>query len=682
MSRVAKAVSWISGGISLLIIAACIFLAKYDFNRLKPALNSHLSALLERPFSIRGDLKLVWHRHSSRSGWLHWLPWPHMLINDVTMGNPAGFPASPMLHLQQLEARLLLLPLMQRRVVLSWLKLQRPTLYLLRTIDKKNNWTFHFKQEVSDNKTASPAWRFELNNLLFDQGKISLLDAANDAKLHFTVKPLSKVILVNQSAKDKQARGAASDYALSWHAQGTYRNEQLLGEGKIGSVFMLAQGKGALPVQADIRNGTTRIQLTGQLYDLFNQGDIDLRLRFAGDTLANLYGITGVLLPDTPPFETEGHLLVQLNHPQGALYHYKDFNGRIGNSDIHGVLSYQLLKARPKLMGKLTSKQLSLADLGPLIGVDSGKGSEQTKRASAQRSKGSVQPGTKVLPIAKFATHSWHAMDADVLFQGENIQNRSGLRLRQFNTHLTLDSGSLRLNPLRFTLAGGQVDSHVHLDSNHQPLIGRISLRLRKLQLRDLLPNLPTMRRALGYIYGDIVMSGVGNSVAELLASSNGKADLLMSDGRISRNLMELLGLNVGNYIVGELFGDEEVRINCAAASAIVSSGVVTPKPFILDTSNAFVSITGNVNLASEQLDLTITPKSKGVRVFTLRTPLYVKGSFQHPQSGVKTGPLIVRSIAAVSLASLLTPAAALLALISPSDRDDDQCAVLLEKMK
>ncbi len=52
-----------------------------------------------------------------------------------------------------------------------------------------------------------------------------------------------------------------------------------------------------------------------------------------------------------------------------------------------------------------------------------------------------------------------------------------------------------------------------------------------------------------------------GNSVAALLGNSNGNLKLLMNDGLISRNLMEIVGLNVGNYIVGQIFGDDEVRL-------------------------------------------------------------------------------------------------------------------------
>ncbi|WP_117044764.1 AsmA family protein, partial [Klebsiella pneumoniae] len=90
----------------------------------------------------------------------------------------------------------------------------------------------------------------------------------------------------------------------------------------------------------------------------------------------DLYDLTGVLLPDTPAFSTDGHLRATFKEKNGSRFAYQDFNGRIGESDIHGSLTYTTGKPRPKLEGDLESRQLRLADLGPLIGVDSGgKGS-------------------------------------------------------------------------------------------------------------------------------------------------------------------------------------------------------------------------------------------------------------------------------------------------------------------
>jgi len=145
---------------------------------------------------------------------------------------------------------------------------------------------------------------------------------------------------------------------------------------------------------------------------------------------------------------------------------------------------------------------------------------------------------------------------------------------------------------------------------------------------------------------------------------------------------MEILGLNVGNFLVGQIFGDDEVRVNCAAANIELVNGVARPRIFAFDTENAVINVTGTASMASEQLDLTINPESKGIRIVTLRSPLYVRGPFKDPQAGVKPGPLIARGAVAAALATLVTPAAALLALISPSEGQANQCQVILSQMK
>ena len=94
------------------------------------------------------------------------------------------------------------------------------------------------------------------------------------------------------------------------------------------------------------------------------------------------------------------------------------------------------------------------------------------------------------------------------------------------------------------------------------------------------------------------------------------------------------------------------------------------------------VYIDGTANMASEQLDLTISPESKGMRLFTLRSPLYVRGPFIKPDAGVKGVPLMLRGTGMVALGVLAGPAAGLLALVAPSGGEPNQCAPLLEQMK
>lgn len=70
------------------------------------------------------------------------------------------------------------------------------------------------------------------------------------------------------------------------------------------------------------------------------------------------------------------------------------------------------------------------------------------------------------------------------------------------------------------------------------------------------------------------------------------------------------------------------------------------------------------------------------MRIVTLRSPLYVRGTFKNPQAGVKTGAAGLPVVRYAALATLVTPAAALLALISPSEGEANQCRAILAQMK
>ena len=683
MSRTGKIISWIAGILLLLVVVIVVVIATFDWNRLKPTINQKVSAEINRPFAIRGDLGVAWERNRSEPGWRSWVPWPHIHAQDIMLGNPPEIPDVTMVHLQRVDATISPLALLGKQVYLPWIKLQQPVAKLVQTADKKNNWTFNLAGSDQKQDDAAPsAWSFRLDNIAFDQGQIGYRDAINKADVQVTVDPLGKPVPYAQLAGGDDKQQGAADFVFGWHASGTYNNEKLNGDGKIGGMLSLRSQTTPFPIQADLRNGTTRVRVAGTIQDPMNLGGVDIRLRFSGDTLANLYGLTGILLPDTPPYETDGHLTARFQQKGGPVFRYQNFNGHIGDSDIHGSLTYTQGKPRPKLAGALESRQLRMADLGPLIGVKSGKGSEKTEQAKAKRGEASSQPADRVLPHDKFDTKSWDVMDADVKFSGKRIEHSSSLPISDLSTHLTLKNGDLLLDPLRFGMAGGNLNATLHLEGDKSPMRGRIDLHARNLKLRQLFPDVEAMQSALGQMNGDATLSGRGNSVADLLATSNGELKLLMNDGLISRSLMEIVGLNVGNYVVGKLFGDDEVKINCAAANLQVNNGLASSRLFIFDTENAIINITGTTNFANERLDLSINPDSKGIRIITLRSPLYVRGTFKNPDAGVKAGPLIARGAAAVALGAVVAPAAALLALISPSDNDDNQCTRVLQQMK
>jgi uncharacterized protein involved in outer membrane biogenesis len=62
-----------------------------------------------------------------------------------------------------------------------------------------------------------------------------------------------------------------------------------------------------------------------------------------------------------------------------------------------------------------------------------------------------------VLPYDRFETDKWNTMDADVRFKGKRIEHGSTLPISDLTTHIILQNADLKLQPLKFGLAGGTI---------------------------------------------------------------------------------------------------------------------------------------------------------------------------------------------------------------------------------
>lgn len=675
--------TFILGSVSsliLLVAGLVLVIAFFDWNRIKPTLNAKVSEALHRSFAINGDLSVVWQRDPDEGGWRAWLPWPHVVAEDLTLGNPDWSKTAQMVSLRRVELRIAPLALLAQRLSIPRIDLTEPDAALQRLADGRANWTFKFDSKDSDAEPSS--WTVEIGAIGFDKGHVTLDDQRLNTQLDLQVALLGKPIAFSEIVGEREAKtiseqGAVPQaYAFGLKVKGQYHGEKLVGTGKMGGLLALQDARKPFPLQAQAQVGDTRVELRGTLTDPLNLGALDLRLTLAGSSLGNLYPLTGITLPDSPAYATDGRLSAKLRDPAGASYRYQDFNGKIGDSDIHGNLTYLASQPRPKLSGVLVSDQLLFRDLAPLIGADSN---------AKQQARGgeSKQPTGKVLPVEEFRTERWRDMDADVEFTGKRIVHSTDLPFTDLYTHLLLDDGLLSLEPLRFGVAGGRLDAKVRLNGRSAPLEGQARLTARHVKLKQLLPSFEPLKTSLGELNGDADIAGRGHSVAALLGSANGDLKMLINDGAISRSLMEIAGLNVGNYVVGKIFGDKEVKINCAAVDLGIKTGLATSRLFVFDTENAVIYVDGSANMASEQLDLTITPESKGLRLLSLRSPLYVQGAFSNPNAGVKAVPLVLRGAAMVALGVIAGPAAGLLALVAPSGGDEPNlCAPLLQQMR
>ena len=682
------------GLVAVLLLVLGALLAVIDWNRAKPWVNDKVSEATGRHFAIEGDLSAAWRwPQPLEEGWHRWIPGVTVKAESLVMDHPVGFAppfqradrktpskgkadlpdASSMARIGSATATVRLLPLLGRHLSIDTVALIDPQVALARTADGTNNWTFERKDGPRS------GWSVDVDQLVVHQGVLAYADAVKDldlkARIDTTgpVAPASAVARAPASAADQAATPPAvatteaTPYGLRFELQGRYAKAQIEGRGRAGQVISLRNKVVNYPLQIDASAGSVALSAEGVLANPGALSGLDFQVFLKGGSMADLYDLTGLVLPNTPAFETRGRLTGSLA-PERAVWEYSDFRGKVGQSDLQGSLKYTSGKPRPRLTGTMTSNQLRLADLGPTLGT---RQSGNTPRSRSQ--------GGKVLPDSQFAAERWNAMDMDIVFKGRHIIRPESLPLQDLSTRAVMENAQLRLAPLTFGVADGKIESQVTIDGRTAPLKAQIRGTVQGLQLSALFPKVQLMKKSLGRMDGAIALESTGNSMAGLLGHGTGEMRLYVREGTLSKQMLDLAALNVGSIIVGKLFGEnKEVHLRCAVADFTVVDGLATTRIVKMSTDDAVVEATGTIDLGTEALDLRIKPESLQWKFFSLRSPLYVRGTFGNPDVGVEAGPLLLRAGAAVVAAVVAPAALALVPITVPAADDDTHCKPLL----
>jgi len=681
MKRRGKVLLTIAASLLLLVGVVVIGVAAFDWNQAKPWLSRTLSQSFGRNVSIDGNLAVDWRRNRELEGWRSWLPSPHVSIGKVAVGNADWAKAQNFVRADAVVFDLAVLPLLAHRLTIHSISFAAPEANLERLADGRDNWTF----------PDAGSWKLDIGRINLGDGKFTFIDHSSGTDLSGQVDPLEQSIaygdLVAQQIrqarsevvarigpkgtqhfekrierhKEQATREGRQRYAFAWSAQGSYRKTAFKGVGKTGGVYFLRNPEEPFPLQADMHIGDTRIAFVGTLTDPTDLNALDLRMWLAGSDLSQLYKIAPITLPPSPPYAMEGRLVGRFT--PGTLMRYEDFVARIGQSDLSGTLQYEAKEPRPLLSGKVESEELQFRDLAPLIGADP---------READKSPG------KVLPEEPFHPERWRAMDADVLFSGDHVFRDSELPIHKVSTHIVMDNAVLALEPLKFRYAWGNVDSNLRMDGQAAPIKATLSLSARDMQLKHMFPSVEGKEFNLGLANGDAKLTAAGNSVGALLGVADGELKLQLQSGTVSKSLLETMGLNLPNILVTKLFGDKQVTIDCAAADLVAKQGVFDSRAFVVDTDVALIEVDGTVDLGKERVDLVVHPKSKGVRLFSLRSPIHVEGPFAHVETSVDKGALLARAATAIGLGAVAGPAALVPLTSTGTGAESNHCAAAL----
>lgn len=587
------------------------------------------------------DREVEVHGISFRWGWP-----PGVVFARLRVSNPPWAKSRDLVDAEGLYARVAVPPLFTGHVLVPYLEARKAEAGLEMDEDRAT-WRFG-----KDSKGPS---KLIVTKIVLDDGHIVFRDEKEKTALEVDV---------------KGSIGEAGELKAS--ATGTFRGEPA----KVTATIprLATQHEAPINVKGEGTVGRTRASVEGQFET--DATKLDLRLKLAGQNLKDLNKLTGMVMPDTPPYTVGGRLRHEKNE-----WIFDPFDGKVGDSDIAGTVNYSKGGERPLFKATLRSKLLDFDDLGPLIGSPPKTGAGETS-APEQKAQAAQREATqRILPEIKFSTENWGKMDADVRLEAKRVQRPKQLPIDSLSTHLLLNDSVLKLQPLIFGVAEGRITSNVTINAQAKPVRGEIKADVQGLKLAPLFPTLKSMQQALGTLYGHGELAGAGESVADLLGTSNGQVSLAVQGGRISALLIELLGLDLGEAVLVLGPKHEQVQLRCGVGSFEVKGGVGHTNPFIIDTDDTLVKVTGTVNLHDETYDLETASYPKDMSLLSLRSPIEITGPLRKPRVRPKAGPLAARVAGAVALGSV-NPALALLALMDRPTGKDADCAQLLVNAK
>ncbi|HEX7991506.1 MAG TPA: AsmA family protein [Stenotrophomonas sp.] len=616
------------------LIAILVLILLWDWNWFKGPLERAVQARTGRVLQI-GNLDVDLGRTTTIRG------------DDIRFAN-AGWAKQPqMASADRVELDIRIWPLLHGSVQMPEIRLSRPDV-LLQTAPRKGepgNWDF-----LGGGSGEPP----QLKRLYITDGKLQFLDEPGRTRVDLTVR----------SGTPKQTDAAPP---VLIEGKGRWQGAAFTLKGGTESPLELSNSEHPFRIHLDARAGATHAIASGTLTNPFQFQVFDLQFQLSGQDLEDLYPLIGIAIPSSPPYRLDGRLKREYQR-----WRYEKFSGRVGDSDLAGDVEIDVAGERPRLTANLLSKRLDFDDLAGFIGAPPKTGGDESANAEQKAEAARLAAKPTLLPDKPYDLSKLRAMDADVRWKAQHI-SAPKLPLDDMDAHLLLDNGLLRLEPLNFGVAGGDIRSTIRMDARRPQISTTLNASLRGVQLGQLFPDAKLAEQASGGISGNIRLSGNGNSIAAMLGSSNGDVAVGMGRGHIGNLLMELAGLDVAESLKFLFTGDKQIPLRCAFGDFGVRNGVMQSRALAFDTTDTLVVGEGSVNLRQEQLDLLLRPRPKDVSILALRSPLRIGGSFKDPSFRPDFKALGLRGAIALTLASIAPPAA-LLATIETGPGKDAQC--------
>lgn len=624
----------------LLILAIVVFLMLFDWNWLRGPIGRWASAKYDREIALQGDLDV------------HLFSWtPSVVVNDLKFGGPTWAREADTADVDRIEARFRLRKLFAGQIEMPLLAITRPTVVLISTEDGRQSWDLEPDKPDTGEGMKLPL----INQLIIQDGRVSL--DARDRDI-----TLEAAITAREAAS---ANDGESGFLLT--GEGSINGSPLTLRVE-GGPFINIRRDRPYAFEATLAGARSRLVAEGAITRPFDLGRFTSTLSLQGQDLNDLYLLTGVTLPNTPPYRLSGALT-----RDDAVWTFKDFSGRVGASDLSGDIRVDAGE-RLRVEAQLASRLLDIDDLMAILGADTRTNEAGTNTTTVASGSG---PGL-LLPDATLQVDRLRTMDGTLTYRAAAVK-ANDLDIRRVNLGAVLQDGVLDLDPVSFTFNRGELNGTAKINATRDMPYSAIDFRLAGYPLESIIPAQGGAAPITGRALGRARLEGPGNSIHRFAAGSKGSISLVVPQGEMRAAFAELLGINASAGLLKLLGGDQSrSQLRCGVADFEVTKGIARARTFVVDTDVVLAQGSGSIDLGAETLDLKIDGESKKPRLLRLWTPIRVRGPLSEPNVGIETGSVVAQAGLTGLLAAVVAPVAALFAFVDPGLAKDANCGALI----
>jgi uncharacterized protein involved in outer membrane biogenesis len=585
-------------GVILIVIVVAVVsgvaaLLRTDWDGLRSPLQTAATAAAGRDVTIAGDIAL------------HDLRPLTMTVHDVRVANIDAGSRPDMARIDRLTVQVKTRPLLSGSVELTEVRVGGADI-LLERAGGRANWSFGQKAQAKGGMTVPP-----LRQVAVDDSQLTYQSAGGtawDARV-------TTLQLAAESPTDP----------LSVTLDGSIRDLPMTLDGTLGTLQGLRTNAADWPVDLTLSLGEARLSADGTIsrpqtlesYTLNTKIDLP-----SPRPIASLMGAPGTQ-------ELSGLAAVAgtatLRDEDGRIG-VPEFQATVGSSELSGDLMIGLSGNRPSVSGSLQAARLDPADFGAGPG---GGGADAKENGDTG---GGLIPDTPVPYSMLQAAQADLDVAIDTLVVGpRQVQDVQG--------HLGLQDGRLTVDLAQAKALQGSLSGTVTADSTTSPGSVSVDMTADQIALAALLAGGGQSGNLVqGPLDIETALRGRGATVRSLVASSDGRVEIVMDSGRINNLVVDIVGEGLINALMPNIGARSENVIRCAVARFDVADGIAESTALLLAMPKLTIGGRGAVDLGKARIDFLLRPETEDPSLVSLVAPVRIHGPVSNISVNLQTG--------------------------------------------